>query len=113
MTFFNAKCYNVYTETEVTRMAVSDNFIPSNVSANMTPLDLPDCVHLTEQCRCDILRVKKCVGRKCTFCVSPSDRKNSENRWQSRINKIDEERQKKISAAYYGGKRPWKPGKEV
>lgn len=89
-------------------MAVNKNFIPTSVEKNMNPLSMPDCIHLTDQCKCNILRVKKCPGSSCTFCQTANEKHISDTKWTDELNNIDSASQQKISREYYGGKMPWK-----
>lgn len=45
-----------------------DNGIPAFPKGERRLLNLPDCVFLTEQGRCRILRVPECTGETCSFC---------------------------------------------
>ncbi len=45
----------------------TDRFVPMSTGKNMEPLSLPECVHLTERCRCGVLRVEECQGERCAF----------------------------------------------
>ena len=74
-------------------------------------LNLPDCVFLTEQGRCRILRVPECTGETCSFCRSRACAEDANRRWKTRMNVLDDARQARIAAAYFGGKMPWKEGK--
>lgn len=47
-----------------------DNGIPAFPNGERRLLNLPDCVFLTEQGRCRILRVPECTGETCSFCRS-------------------------------------------
>ena len=47
-----------------------DNGIPAFPKGERRLLNLPDCVFLTEQGRCRILRVPECTGETCSFCRS-------------------------------------------
>ena len=38
-----------------------ENFIPASSEENLRPLEMPDCIYLTERCRCGILNVKECL----------------------------------------------------
>lgn len=90
-------------------MTRSKNFIPNSVMTNMKPLKYPDCVHLTENCRCSILKVSECIGTKCTFCKTSFEHIKSSGQWNQKMNELQEENQKKIALIYYNGKMPWKP----
>ena len=77
-----------------------DNGIPAFPKGERRLLNLPDCVFLTEQGRCRILRVPECAGDTCSFCRSRACAEDANRRWKTRI-----------AAAYFGGKMPWKEGK--
>jgi hypothetical protein len=68
----------------------------------------PDCVHLSEQYRCNLLLVKKCIGAECRFCQSSYERGRSYKKWQDVMNTMPDDKQLAISAAYYNGQMPWK-----
>ncbi|MDD3193517.1 MAG: hypothetical protein PHE47_06660 [Oscillospiraceae bacterium] len=89
-------------------MGRADRFIPSSLEKNLKLLQMPDCIYLTERCQCGILRVKECVGKDCPFCQSKIKNEEARMLWRRRLGRIEEEKQEKIAAAYYGGKRPWK-----
>lgn len=96
------------------KMKMGENFIPVFSESNRKMLDMPDCIYLTERCRCGILNVKECLRDQCTFLQSRRKREESQLQWRSRLNRMGEEQQAKIAAVYYGGKTPWKDlgGKE-
>jgi hypothetical protein len=106
--FISERC-GVKKHSEVKRgLSRGGNFIPSSIEKNLKLLRLPECVHLTEYGRCDILRVSECDGAKCTFCESAAYHKQANAKWHRQMNELSEERQNQIAAAYYGGKKPWK-----
>lgn len=72
-----------------------------------SPLDLPQCIYLSENCKCSILSVRKCRGNECPFRRSELDYKNSQQQWRDHLNAISIEQQNKISREYYGGKKLW------
>lgn len=74
---------------------------------NISPLNLPQCIYLSEKCKCSILNVKMCRGEKCSFLRSDTDYKNSQKQWKEHLNSISTEKQMKISKDYYGGKKLW------
>lgn len=88
-----------------------DNGIPAFPKGERRLLNLPDCVFLTEQGRCRILRVPECAGETCSFCRSRAYAEDANRRWKTRMNVLDDARQARIAAAYFGGKMPWKEGK--
>ena len=88
-----------------------DNGIPAFPTGERRLLNLPDCVFLTEQGRCRILRVPECAGETCSFCRSRACAEDANRRWKTRMNLLDDARQARIAAAYFGGKMPWKEGK--
>lgn len=89
-------------------MSRGGNFVPSSIEKNLKLLRFPDCVYITERGRCDILRVNECGGTECTFCESAARRKEAYANWRGRMNALSEDRQRKIAAVYYGGKKPWR-----
>lgn len=89
-------------------MGRKDNFIPVSTGRGLQALELPDCVHLTERCGCDILKVPRCTGKSCSFCQTRQQRSAGSSRWLARINGLSAAQQDKISAVYYGGCKPWK-----
>ncbi|MEI3037019.1 MAG: CarD family transcriptional regulator [Oscillospiraceae bacterium] len=88
-------------------MSKAENFIPFSVK-NPKPLEMPDCIYLTEQCKCGILNVRECLKEFCSFSQNRADREESQIQWRRRLSEMEEGRQAKIAAVYYGGKRPWK-----
>ena len=93
-------------------MSHSSNFIPLSHSNNYKPLELPDCIHLSEHCRCKILRVGGCIGKDCSFKQSTAEAKESKSVRKHRINSLSLDKQKKIATVYYEGEMPWKDGLE-
>lgn len=85
-----------------------NNFIPTSLKSDLKPLNLPDCIYLTEHCRCRILRVRECMGNACSFCRSQSKAMDSKRKWNKRMNDMDQQQQLHIAATYFGGKMPWK-----
>lgn len=70
----------------------------------------PDCVHLTERYKCNLLQVKQCVGTDCKFCQTAYERGKSFKRWQDVMNTMPDNRQEQIASTYYNGHMPWKDG---
>ena len=85
-------------------MRLCDNGIPAFPKGERRLLNLPDCVFLTEQGRCRILRVPECTGETCSFCRSRACAEDANRRWKTRMNVLDDARQARIAAAYFGGK---------
>lgn len=71
-------------------------------------LEYPECVHLTERGRCNLLKTPECAGKKCTLKETKADKHESHNLWRSRMSKLPQERQDYFSKKYYGGHYPWK-----
>jgi len=105
--------YRVCCLLGVEKMSKAENFIPFSVK-NPKPLAMPDCIYLTERCKCGILNVRECLKELCSFSQNRADREESQIQWRRRLSEMEEGRQAKIVAVYYGGKRPWKEsnGKE-
>ncbi|MBC8559495.1 hypothetical protein [Fumia xinanensis] len=66
----------------------------------------PDCIHLSQRYRCDILRVAQCVGEGCAFRQSETEYRLAYERWQKAISALSCEQRGKIVSKYYGGKMP-------
>lgn len=83
---------------------------PSN-SANkqegLHMLDLPNCVSLSENGGCTLLKMKTCQGLGCSFMKSYEEMVNTTRYWEERLASLDEEKQERIAKLYYGGKMPW------
>lgn len=77
---------------------------------NLKPLNLPECIYLSERYKCGILNVKECLGEKCTFCKTFYQRDKSVNSWFEHLNSLAVPKQERIANVYYGGKMPWKKG---
>lgn len=84
------------------------NYIPISRHKDLLPLKFPECIHLSDNCRCSLLRVKDCLGTDCSFCVTVNEIEQSQEDWHSYMNSLSDEKQKKIAKSYYGGKMPWK-----
>lgn len=95
----------------ITELRNTKNFIPSSTGKNLEFLKLPDCVHLTEYCRCEIMKVPECIGMKCSACQSAAEKLRSGDIWRRRMNSLSDEQQTKIASVYYSGKKPWKEAK--
>jgi hypothetical protein len=87
-------------------MSRDNNLISTEKSLRI--LNYPDCVNLTEHCRCSILSVSECPGGSCSFRQGTAERKASVNKWRQRMNGLPPDEQRKLSASYWGGKMPWK-----
>ena len=75
-------------------------------------LSLPDCISLSENGGCSLLKLKICQGINCPFMRSKNELKNITRYWEARLSSLDEEKQERISRMYYGGKMPWLGGSE-
>lgn len=84
------------------------NFIPISGENNLEPLGFPDCIHLSENCKCSLLVVDGCTGEKCSFYKNSFEKGLSEINTMKRLSSLDEDKQKQISNTYYDGKMPWK-----
>ena len=83
-------------------------FIPAVSGRNRKPLELPDCVHLTERCRCGILRVEECQGEHCAFRKTEAAYRESRRKWMRALCAMRAEEQEKTAVKYYNGQMPWK-----
>lgn len=83
-------------------------YTPDPDMTNYKSLELPECVFLSERCRCAILNVKICMGEKCTFRKTAYDIEKSEKICREHLNTLDMTIQNKIADNYYGGKKPWR-----
>ncbi|MEE0913169.1 MAG: hypothetical protein U0L76_01115 [Ruminococcus sp.] len=84
------------------------NYIPDFKNSDYKTIELPECVFLSERCKCAILSVKECVGEKCTFKKTAVDIEKSDRKVRDYLNALDISKQNKISQEYYGGKMPWR-----
>ena len=82
-------------------------FVPISNGRNMRPLSLPDCVHLTERCKCGILRVDECLGDRCAFRKTEYECSESRQKWLKALRAMGTEEQERTAAKYYNGKMPW------
>lgn len=89
-------------------MRINGNFIPVQTRDNYNLLNYPDCIYLSEQCKCGVLNVERCIGKGCTFCKNSSQNICSKNIWKNHLNTIPQDKQSKIARTYYGGTMPWK-----
>jgi|LFRM01.1.fsa_nt_gb hypothetical protein len=87
---------------------MAGNFIPQTIAKNLEVLDLPDCVHLTDNFKCEILKVNECMGRECSFMLNQKQKSKSYNLWKKKMNELSESKQKDIAHTYFNGKMPWK-----
>ena len=85
-----------------------NNFIPTSRNEYLEPLEFPDCIHLTENCKCDVLVVDGCIGESCSFFKSNLEKDLSEINSSKRLSSLEENKQKEIANIYYDGKMPWK-----
>lgn len=83
-------------------------YTPDPDMTNYKLLELPECVFLSERCRCAILNVKICMGEKCTFRKTAYDIEKSEKICREHLNTLDMTIQNKIADNYYGGKKLWR-----
>ncbi|GEM_PF-1092553 len=70
--------------------------------------DLPDCVYLMENGKCEKTTVASCAGKNCRFLVTSKEIQTSKKRWRDRLSGMDESAQLSIAKKYYGGSMPWK-----
>jgi hypothetical protein len=91
-----------------TRFRRGQNFIPTSCEKNLQPLYYPDCINLTEHCRCSVLCVTKCLGRNCSFRQGITEQRKSVGKWRQRMNELPCDVQEKIAGSYWNGKMPWK-----
>ncbi len=82
--------------------------IPSATDNNMKLLNLPDCIYLTDNCKCRLLKIAECTGEKCSFRQNNEEHINSQHSWFCKMNSLNYEAQYKIAKTYYGGHMPWK-----
>lgn len=68
-------------------------------------LDFPLCCGLSETGACNWLSLSRCQGDGCPFQKSLESRESS--KIKRRLCSLSEERQARIAAKYYAGKRPW------
>ena len=76
---------------------------PLNRTAGAEWTHLPDCRGLSENGRCQWLKVPQCLGADCAYYRQSI---NQAAAWQ-RLNALSEEQQAHIALKYYGGSRPW------
>lgn len=69
---------------------------------------MPDCVYLTDNGRCGELKVKKCKGGGCGFCVTREGIREAARTWSIRLSSLSGQKQEEIANKYYGGQMPWK-----
>jgi len=100
--------FYAYSTSEVGCLHFVNNFIPVLHSEDKRLLSFPDCIHLSEHGRCDILTVSSCRGETCSFLQSPLTAKTCSAQWKQRLQLLDAKKQKKIAHKYYGGAMPWK-----
>ncbi len=75
--------------------------------SNLEWIDLPDCAGLLENGKCEYLRVASCEGPRCPFFRPREAEADARLAVYRRLAACDESTQQRISAKYYGGKRPW------
>lgn len=88
-------------------MLRSKKFISLTKNTALALLDLPNCISLSERGECELLKIGKCQGKKCTFMKSEEDTRKGQIHWMLRLSSLDKDEQLKISRMYYGGKMPW------
>lgn len=84
------------------------NAMPVLHSKDLTALQRPDCVHLSERIHCTILRAETCSGEDCPFCQTAGQVKNAHQQWSEKLCTVSAETQHHIAQQYYGGRTPWK-----
>lgn len=87
-----------------------DNGIPAFPKGERRLLNLPDCVFLTEQAAAASSAFRSARGKPAPS-AQPACAEDANRRWKTRMNVLDDARQARIAAAYFGGKMPWKEGK--
>lgn len=69
---------------------------------------LPDCMALTENGGCSLLKNNQCSGAGCCFVHTAEDNISAAAHWKKRLLSLSDEEQTKISKKYYGGLMPWR-----
>lgn len=82
-------------------------FIPV-ATKGLAALELPDCIYLSERCRCAILQVPSCRGEKCPFRQNVEEQSRAREQWRKALDALSPDAQGKIAGSYYGGFMPWK-----
>ena len=85
-----------------------NSFVPSTKNVNLTMLELPNCVSLSEYGRCGRLNILKCLGRNCPFKRNSQEEKDSQERWHQQLLSLSKSTQLETAKKYYGGSMPWK-----
>lgn len=73
-------------------------------------MQIDKCVYCSTGSRCNILNVKKCKEKECSFYKNKEQLKEEINKSYERLNAIDKTTQNYISNKYYGDKKPWIKG---
>lgn len=75
--------------------------------SNLNWLDLPNCIALSENGQCSLLKISLCQGNTCSFKLTQEEKDAAERKVRKRLSSLDEETQEKIACKYYKGRRPW------
>lgn len=72
------------------------------------PEPIIECIWLTENNLCELMKSCRCRGAECSFRRTTSQTQQATVAWRSRMGSLTEEQQRKIAQKYYGGNMPWK-----
>lgn len=79
-----------------------------NKFSNLSLINMPDCVALTDLKKCRRLTSLVCDKEICPFKQSPDEEAQSIQNAYTRISSLDTSTQNHIAKKYYKGKMPWK-----
>jgi hypothetical protein len=71
------------------------------------------CFGFKDNNTCKILKVRRCVGKKCPFAKTAKEYIDSKQKAYARLASLSIQSQKDIADRYFGGKMPWLQGGDV
>lgn len=79
-----------------------------NKYSNLSLLNMPDCVALSDLKKCSRLTTLECDKSMCPFKQSTDEKNASIQSAYDRISNLDDNTQTRISKKYFKGNMPWK-----
>lgn len=79
-----------------------------NKYSNLSLLNMPDCVALSDLKKCSRLTSLECDKNNCPFMQNIDEETTSIKNAYERISNLDDNTQSHISKKYYNGNMPWK-----
>lgn len=84
-----------------------------NRFSNLSLINMPDCVALSDLKKCSRLTTLECDKKMCPFKQDIDEETASIQHAYERISNLDDTAQRRIAKKYYKGNMPWKKIKQL